>query len=118
MRPGSRTDKLVWCPDIPTQRATLAETEAEQALVTANRELITREGNAAVAGKFKLAIEACRLPVVYVAMISLASGPAPHPKRIAFIGRRKDVCRWHDKWPASDNPRWTEPPPKAIAIGD
>ena len=32
MRPGSRTDKLVWCPDIPTQRATLAETEAEQAL--------------------------------------------------------------------------------------
>lgn len=56
MRPGSRTDKLVWCPDIPTQRATLAETEAEQALVTANRELITREGNAAVAGKFRLFI--------------------------------------------------------------
>jgi len=39
-------------------------------------------------------------------------------KRIAFIGRRKDVCRWHDSWPASDKPRWTEPPPKAIAIGD
>jgi|GEM_PF-831558 len=39
-------------------------------------------------------------------------------QRIAFIGRRKDVCRWHDSWPASDKPRWTEPPPKAIAIGD
>ncbi len=39
-------------------------------------------------------------------------------KRIAFIGRRKDVCRWHDSWPASDKPCWTEPPPKAIAIGD
>ena len=39
-------------------------------------------------------------------------------RRIAFIGRRKDVCRWHDTWPASDKPRWTEPPPKAIAIGD
>ena len=39
-------------------------------------------------------------------------------ERIAFIGRRKDVCRWHDSWPASDKPCWTEPPPKAIAIGD
>ena len=42
MRPGSRTDKLGWCPDISTQRAIVAEIEAEQALVAANRELITR----------------------------------------------------------------------------
>ena len=42
MRPGSRTDKLGWCPDIPTQRAIVAVIEAEQALVVANRELITR----------------------------------------------------------------------------
>ena len=42
MRPGSRTDKLVWFLDIATQQAIVAEIEAEQALVAANRGLITR----------------------------------------------------------------------------
>lgn len=58
MRPGSRTDKLGWCPDIATQQAiVVAEIEAEQSLAAANRELITREGNAAVAGKFRLVMK-------------------------------------------------------------
>nr|WP_315427702.1 hypothetical protein [uncultured Albidiferax sp.] len=30
------------CPDLPTQRTIVAEIEAEQALVNANRELIRR----------------------------------------------------------------------------
>ena len=81
IRLGSRTDKLVWCPDIPTHRAIVAVMEAEQALVTSNRELITREGNAAVAGKFRLVIEACRLSVRYLAMISVTSGLTPDPRQ-------------------------------------
>jgi hypothetical protein len=42
----------------------------DEACCDTSSQLITREGNAAVAGKFRLVIEACGLSVSYVAMIS------------------------------------------------
>jgi hypothetical protein len=59
----------------------------DEACCDTSSQLITREGNAAVVGKFRPVIEACRLSVSYVAMISLTSGPAPDQKQLIAEGR-------------------------------